>query len=251
MSERWIRCVECNRVARVTPFDRLPAYSHDERCGGFIETAVDDEACFMELHRHHTLEELFVIKGSFISEGRYGEPLKVSYFEASNGTERFVIRGCRHSISRPMEYELIAGYIETSYRRDVQKREIKRQLAEEIQDPPLAATKVERFIQTVERVVAQFPPRDPIEITAETDTPLVSHCRLGPGAIREIMALCGAFLDGAELRRLEHFIGENNSYNQPMTLLLKRTFTIRKTQTVMVRGEAEASRDESKVAQHS
>jgi len=251
MSERWIRCVECNQVAHVTPFEGFPSYSYDERCGEFIETAADDEACFLEFHRHHTMEELFIIKDSFISEGRYGEPLKVSYFEATNGKERFVIRGCRHDITRPMGYELIAGYIETSFRREVQSREIRKQLGEEIKDPPLAETNVERFIQIVERVVSQFPPRDSIEITAETDTPLISHCKLGIGAIREILTLCTEFFDGMELKRLEKFIEDNNSYNEPMTLLLKRTFRIRRAQTALLRGEAATSGVERKAAQHS
>ena len=35
-----------------------------------------------------------------------------------------------------------------------------------------------------------------------------------------------------ELKRIEQFINRNNKYNEPMTLLLKRTFSIKQERTV-------------------
>jgi len=250
MPARWIRCVECNQVAHVTPFEGAPAYAYDRETGDFMVTEADEGPCFADLHRRHTTEELFIIKDSFISEGRYGEPLKVSYFEASNGKERFVIRGSRADITRPITYELIPGYIETSFRREVQSREIRRQLAEEIQDPPFAEAKISCFIQAVEQVAARFPLKDRLEITAETDTPLISHCRLGASDIRDILTLCRGIFDGEELKRLEAFIHTNNSYNEPMTLLLKRTFRIKRAGTRPGEGMAEAPMPERKTVRY-
>ena len=103
----------------------------------------------------------------------------------------------------------------------------------------------------MERVVDQFPPKDTVEITAETDTPLISHCKLGSGAIREILNLCRDFCDGPELAVLEKFIENNNSYNEPMTLLLRRTFRIKRAQTMPWKGEADLSGLAQKAAQHS
>ena len=251
MTARWMRCVECNQVAHLTPFEEAPSYTYDREAGDFIENNGAEAPSFTDLHRHHTLEELFIIKDSFISEGRYGEPLKVSYFEASNGKERFVIRGSRMDITRPIAYELIPGYIETSFRREVQGREVRRQIDEEIKDPPLAEDKVDLFIRVVEQVAAQFPLKDRLEITAETDTPLISHCRLGAGEIREILHLCRGVFDGEELKRLERFIHNNDSYNEPMTLLLKRTFRIKRAQGRLRDGKREAGAAKQMTAQHS
>ena len=234
----------------MTPFEGAPAYAYDRETGDFMVTGADEEPCFADLHRQHTMEELFIIKDSFISEGRYGEPLKVSYFEASNGKERFVIRGSRKDITRPIAYELIPGYIETSFRREVQGREIRRQLDEEIKDPPLSEAKVSCFIRALEQVAAQFPLKDRLEITAETDTPLISHCKLGAGEIREILSLCRGVFDGEELQRLEKFIHNNNSYNEPMTLLLKRTFRIKRAGGRLPEERIEESALERKTAQH-
>jgi len=250
MPARWIRCVECNEVAHVTPFEGAPVYAYDRATGDFTMTGPDEGPCFADRHRRHTTEELFIIKDSFISEGRYGEPLKVSYFEASNGKERFVIRGSRADITRPIEYELIPGYIETSFRREVQAREIRRQLDAELQGPPLPEAKIACFIQVVEQVAAQFPLKDRLEITAETDTPLISHCRLGEGEIREILNLCRGVFESEEIKRLEKFIHNNNSYNEPMTLLLKRTFRIKRAGACVEEERAEASEPARKTAQH-
>jgi hypothetical protein len=244
--------VECNEVAHVTPFEGAPSYAYDRKTGDFIVTVADEDPCFEDLHRRHTTEELFIIKDSFISEERYGEPLKVSYFEASNGRERFVIRGSRTDITRPITYELIPGYIETSFRREVQGREIRRQLDAEVQDPPFDEAKVSCFIHVVEQVAAQFPLKDRLEITAETDTPLISHCKLGPGDIREILNLCRGVFDGEELKRLETFIMNNNSYNEPMTLLLKRAFRIKRAGAQVRESTADEPRPASRAAaQHS
>ena len=228
MAARWIRCVDCNVAAHITDYDCLPSYHYDQRCAEVIEKPMDDEAHFMGEHKRHTVEELFVVKDSFISEGCYGEPLKISYFEATNGTERFVVKGWREDINHAMAYEVIPGYIETSFKREVQADALRRQLAEEIKDPPLAASAIEHFIQVVEKVIAQFPASDRIEITAETDTPLISHCRLGVNALRKIMSESRRIFDEGELEKVEQFVYQNNEYNEPMTFLLKRAFRVKR-----------------------
>ena len=230
MAARWIRCVDCNVAAHITEYDCLPSYYYDQKCAEVIEKPMDDEAHFMGVHKGHTMEELFVVKDSFISQGRYGEPLKTSYFEATNGTERFVVKGWREDINHAMAYEVIPGYIEMSFNREVQADEMRRQLSEEIKDPPLAETAIEGFIQIVEKVVTQFPVSDRIEITAETDTPLISHCRLGDNALRKIMTASKEIFDVGEREKVEQFVYQNNDYNEPMTFLLKRAFTVKREQ---------------------
>lgn len=230
MAARWIRCVDCNVAVHITDYDCLPSYYYDQKCAEVIEKPMDDEAHFMGGHKGHTMEELFVVKDSFISEGRYGEPLKISYFEATNGTERFVVKGWREDINHAMAYEVIPGYIEMSFKREAQADAMRRQLSEEIKDPPLAETAIEGFIQIVEKVVTQFPVSDRIEITAETDTPLISHCRLGDNALRKIMTASKKIFDVGEWEKVEQFVYQNNDYNEPMTFLLKRAFTVKREQ---------------------
>jgi len=249
MAARWIRCIDCNVAAHITEYDCFPSYYYDQDCAAVIEKPVDDEAHFMGGHKSHAMEELFVVKDSFISEGRYGEPLKISYFEATNGTERFVVKGWREDINHAMAYEVIPGYIEMSFKREVQAHELRRQLSEEIKDPPLTGTAIEGFIQIVEKVVAQFPVSDRIEITAETDTPLVSHCKLGVNALRKIMAASKEIFDVAEWEKVKQFVYQNNEYNEPMTFILKRAFTVKREQVASRSSEKAQSGCERKAAQ--
>jgi hypothetical protein len=249
MQERWIRCVECDVVARITDYDDLPHYSYDQNSEEVVEKPMDDEAGFMSLHKRHELEELFVVKDSFISNGRYGEPLKINFFEATNGTERFVIKGWREDVNKAMEYEVIPGYIETNFTLEAQTREIRKQIGEEIKNPQLADTSIERFIQIVETVVSHLPVRDHLEITAETDTPLVSHCKLGTSGIREVLTLCKDYFSEADLKRLEQFIYRNNTYNDPMTILLKRTFSIKRERPASYKTDQARENVERKIRQ--
>ena len=249
MTARWIRCVDCNVAVHITDYDCLPSYYYDQKCAEVIEKPMDDEAHFMGGHKGHTMEELFVVKDSFISEGRYGEPLKISYFEATNGTERFVVKGWREDINHAMAYEVMPGYIEMSFKREVQADEMRRQLSEEIKDPPLAETAIEGFIQIVEKVVTQFPVSDRIEITAETDTPLISHCTLGDNALRKIMTASKKIFDVGEWEKVEQFVYQNNDYNEPMTVLLKRAFTVKREQVATRTPEKVQSGCDRKAAQ--
>jgi hypothetical protein len=228
MKEKWIRCITCNKVTHVTQYDTFPHY-HGDHYGEVSDEDHGDEGDeFMSQHEGHELEELSVVKDSFISEGRYGEPLKVGYYEAINGKERFVIKRWREDITAPLQYELIPGYIRTTHHFEVQSDEIRKQMREEIKNPPFDERKIDRFIQIVEEVVSRASPRDAIKVTEETDSPLVSYGRLGVTTIKEIIGLTEKMLDEREVRQVVQFIHHNNSYNEPMTLLIKKRFTIKK-----------------------
>lgn len=251
MTDRWIRCVECNQVARVTEYDCAPHYHCDENLEEVIEEPMDDREHFMVQHIDHKMEELKIIKNSFISEGRYGDPLKVSYYKATNGREQFVIKGWREDITTPLRYELIRGYIKTTFRLEVQSNEIRRQMREEVSLSPIAEITIERFIQIVGMVVSQFPMRGKIEITAETDTPLISYCKMSTNYIRKILRLSEEIFDAEEVKKIKQFIHQNNNYNEPITLLLKRDFTIKRKRTTPLKSKKEESLFGGVVAQRS
>ena len=249
MSDKWIRCIECNEVTHVTDYDCSPQYQCDEKLEEVIEKPMDDMRNFMVQHRHHMIEELSRIKDSFISEGAYVEPLKVSYFEATNGKERFVIKKWRENINDPLQYELIPGYIKTTISLEVQLDEIRKQLHDEIKHPYITEAKIERFIQIIEKVASQFSAGDKIEITAETDTPLISYCKMDTDFTREILRLSEEIFSAEELKEIEQFIYRNNNDNEPMTLLLKRAFTIEEENSKLIELGKEESHLDKVVSQ--
>ena len=241
MSDKWIRCIECNKVAHVTDCDCTPQYQCDEKLEEVIEKPMDDMRNFMVQHEHHKIEELSRINDSFISEGAYVEPLKVSYFEATNGKERFVIKKWRDNINDPLQYELIPGCIKTTISLGLQLDEIRKQLDDEVKHPSITEAKIERFIQIIEDVASQFSAGDRVEITAESEIPLVSYCKMDTDVIREILRRSEEIFRAEELKEIERFICRNNSDNGSMTLLLKRAFTIEEENPKLI----ELGKDES------
>lgn len=226
MPDKWIRCIECNEVAHVTDYDCSPEYQWDEVRGEVIEKPVDDMRDFMIQHGHHTIEELSKVSDSFVSEGSYIEPLKVSYVEATNGKERFVIKKWRDDINDPLRYELIPGCMKTTFSLEVQSHEIRKRLHDETNHPSMTEAKIERFVQMIETVVSGFCAGDRIDITAETDAPLVSHCKMDADLTREILRLSEKIFSTEELKEIERFVYRTNRDDEPMTLLLKRAFII-------------------------
>ncbi len=251
MTDRWIRCIECNEIAHVTDYDCSPQYHCDKNLEEVIEKPMDDMENYMSQHRHHKMENLSIIKDSFMSEGAYLEPLKVSYFEATNGQERFVIKRWRENINDPLQYELIPGCIKTTISLEVQLDELRKQLHDEIKHAAIAETKIEQFIQIVEKVVSQFSAGDKIEITAETDTPLISYCKMNTDCTGEVLNLSREIFNREELREIEQFIHRNNNYDESMTLLLKRTFVIERENTKLIEPVNDESNLDKVVSQRS
>ena len=106
-----IHCISCDQIFVRTPFDQWPEYqldqNHPTRSIQIIEK--DDFKLFLENHSGHQLEDLKILEDSYISEKPYYEPTKISYFKATNGKERFVIKKFREKIDDPLSYQLISG----------------------------------------------------------------------------------------------------------------------------------------------
>src|SRR4030067_2730725 len=94
-----------------TPFDQWPEYepSQDPSVESFRTLLKDDFQDFLRNHRGHRLEDLKIIEDSFVSEKSYSEPVKTSYFKATNGREHFVVKRFRERIDQPLKYQLIRG----------------------------------------------------------------------------------------------------------------------------------------------
>ncbi len=111
--DQLIRCINCDKIFLKTPFDLSPGYdSSSHLCSeSFRSVEKDDFEEFLRNHRGHQLEDLEIIKESFVSDKPYAEPIKISYFKATNGKENFVIKKFRERIDQPLTYQLIAGVI--------------------------------------------------------------------------------------------------------------------------------------------
>jgi hypothetical protein len=194
--------------------------------GGEInEIEMDDRKAFFQKHHGHNTEQLTPLTPP-ISDKPYSEPLKTSYFEATNGTERFLIKRWRTKIDDPFAYEIIEGRIElTNGSLRVQTTAIKKQMQAE-NDLSISEKKVNCFIQAVRKEVEQLDP-ETLAVSAEGETPLVSYYQLGSTCVDRILSRCRDKFTPGELNKLRNFINQHNEYDGVMTVVSKKHFAIK------------------------
>jgi hypothetical protein len=218
-----IRCTECNAIMNMTEWDLYPRYAWNE--GEIKEFEMDDRKVFMQRHRGHKTEELTPLTPP-ISDKPYTEPLKTCYFEATNGAERFLIKRWRNNINDPFAYEIIEGSIEfTNGTVHAQTAAIKKQLKAE-NDSVISEKKVNCFIQAIHKEVEKLDP-EALEVSAEGETPLVSYYQLGSTCIDRILTRCQDTCNQHEVELFRNFINRHNEYDDVMTVVSKKEFSIK------------------------
>jgi hypothetical protein len=225
MVGKLIRCTECNAIINMTEGDFYPYYAWNNR-GELKKIKMDDRKAFLQQHKGHKTEKLTPLT-SPISDKPYSEPLKTSYFEATNGTERFLIKRWRSKIDDPFAYEIIEGSIEIRNGRvRTQTAAIKKQIKVE-NNSFISETKLNCFIQAVRKEVEKLDPED-LEISAEGETPLVCYYHLGDDCVDRILTQCQDTLNQHELKLLKDFITQHNEYDGVMTVVSKKEFAIKR-----------------------
>jgi hypothetical protein len=201
--------------------------AHYEWQGGEIkELEGNDRKAFKQRHGNHRTEELTPVTPA-ISDKPYAEPLKVSYFEASNGKRRFVIKRWRRTIDDPCNYEIIDGRLEIALGTvRVQAEAIKKQFRMD-HDATISEKKLNYFIKAIQDEVKNLDP-DALEVSAEGETPLISFYQLDSESVKRILTRCSDTFNWHELKLLRDFIIEHNEYDDVMTVIAQKEFTIKR-----------------------
>jgi hypothetical protein len=226
MMNQLVRCVNCDEIFLKTPFDQMPEYeSFVERSPeSFRSIEKDDLQDFLRSHRGHRLEDLQIIEDSFVCEKAYSEPVKTSYFEATNGKERFVIKKFREKIDQPLKYQLVAGdYSLRCIGIEIQHREIKKQLEAEFKTSPLSQGKIAEFLALCRRVVEIIDINNLERIPEESSIPLVVYYRLDDVGLAYLLRNCRNIFKGQEYLDIEKFV---QRHKDDGVLLLKATYKI-------------------------
>ena len=219
-----IHCIDCNKVIHMTEWDFCTRYEWQE--GEIKEQEGNDRKAFEQRHKNHRIEELTPVTPA-ISDKPYAEPLKVSYFEASNGKQLFVIKRWRNTIDDPCEYEVIDGRLEiTQGKVRVQTEAIKKQFRTE-HDGAIPEKKLNYFIKAIQDEVKNTDPNI-LEVSAEGETPLISFYQLNSESMKRILIRCRDTFDWHELKLLKDFVIEHNEYDDVMTVVAQKEFTIKR-----------------------
>ena len=223
--EQLIRCRKCDEIFLKTPFDPYPEYQWepDRSSETFQIIERDDFQDFLIHHHGHQLENLEIIEDSFVSEKAYSEPVKTSFFKATNGKEKFVIKKFREDINEPLKYQLIPGdYSLKCTNIEIQSEEISRQLKRELK-PPLSQTQIDAFLKLYRHIVENIDIKDLERIPEESHYPLEVYYKLDDLHLIYLLRNCRNIFKGQEYSAMEEFI---QRHKDDGVLLLKTTFKI-------------------------
>ncbi|MBN1255119.1 MAG: hypothetical protein JXA50_07600 [Deltaproteobacteria bacterium] len=223
MMDALIRCIECNEIFNMTQGDTSPRYTWHE--GEIKEEESDDRDAFLQKHKGHTIEKLTSLTPP-ISDKPYTEPVKTSFFEATNGTKRFLIKRWRDTIEQPFTYEIIDGRLDFNHGKiGVQTHAIRKQLRAEY-DPSISEEQINYFINAIHKEAEKIDPAT-LMVSAEGETPLISYYHLGDATLERILIRCQDTFNHDELELLRNFMREHNEYDGVMTVLVHKEFAIK------------------------
>ncbi len=115
MIEKLVRCACCNQI--IPQFDSFGDFGGTPDLPG-VEWAPDDldeQKQFYLCHEEHPLEELVIDPDTIISDRPAFEPVRVSYMEASNGKQTFVVKRTRAALDRPASYAILSEKSKIAY----------------------------------------------------------------------------------------------------------------------------------------
>jgi hypothetical protein len=220
-----IHCINCQEIYLRTPFDQTPEYGW-ELSTPLQETQAiekDDFQDFLRKHRGHQLEDLKIVENSFVSEKPYTEPVKVSYFKATNGREHFVVKRFRERIDQPLSYQLIKGdYSLKCVNLQFQSEAIRKQLAREMRSS-LTQTQMDAFLRLVQHVGKELDLNTLERVSEESPFPLEIYYKMDDISLMYLLRNCRNLFKGTAYGEIEGFV---HRHKDDGVLLLKATYRI-------------------------
>lgn len=230
-----IRCINCDEIFMKTPFDRCSEYEYDPAhpSGPVRSIRKDDFKDFLTKHRGHQLEDLKIIEDSFVSEKAYVEPIEMSYFKATNGKEKFVIKKFRVKIDEPFKYQLIPGDYSLKFIRiEIQSEEIAKQLKREFKSRPLLQTQISAFLKLYRHIAETVDIKNLDRISEESSHSLEIYCKMDDISLFYLLRNCRNIFTAEEYPDIEKFIYRHKDDG---VLLLKTRYRIQVTERAKVR----------------
>jgi hypothetical protein len=212
-----------------TPFDQYPEYelSPEGSFENFRMIEKDDFQDFLILHHGHQLENLKIIEDSFVSEKAYSEPVKTSFFKATNGRDRFVVKKFREKIDEPLKYQLISGdYSLQCNTIEIQEKEISKQLIRELK-PTLSQTQIAAFLKLYRHVAEGIDLRELERVSEESSHPLEIYYKIDDFHLMYLLRNCRNIFKGPQYSAMEEFIYRHKDDG---VLLLKAIYKIQLTE---------------------
>ncbi len=222
MIQKLIRCIECNEV--------IPDMEDYEESAFLPGVEWSSEAQmrqnrFFHSHKEHRREELRVIPETHVYSRQTVGGLGTSFFKASNGKRKFLIRRTKSGFDQAARYEILSGGMRLRNESlKIQEEDLRRQIFADCGGRPLTQEKVERFIEVFREGVKTIVPGKALtdlEI-AEGEDSLVAYGTLKKSAWKKILTRCRPDFEEGEMTALRKFILENNEPDDVLALRIQR-----------------------------
>jgi hypothetical protein len=230
MIEKLMRCTKCDQVIP-HPTD-FGDFEKSSLLPGVEWSAADLERQkeFFSCHGEHPVEELRVNPDTCISDKPSYESVKVSYFEASNGQQSFLIRRTKPALDQPAIYQLIPGKLLVSnVSFNIQEEALRKEMATRNGSAPLTEEKIQKFIRAFRDEVETIGPdrlSEEVDVAGEGETPLLSYGIFKEAHWENILRRCALDFDNADLNKIRQFIDENSLPDDVLSLLVERKVSI-------------------------
>ena len=236
-----IRCINCDKIFMKTSFDQWLEckVEFSPSPESFTGNERDDFQDFLKNHHGHQLEDLKIMEDSFVSEKPYSEPVKLSYFKATNGKESFVIKKFRDNIYEPLKYQLLFGdYSLKCIGIEIQSKAIKRQMEMEFKGKPLSPKKIAAFLNLYQHIAEIIDIKSLERISEESSCPMEIYYKMDDLSLMYLLRNCRNIFKGQEYLDIEKFI---HNHEEDGVLLLKGTYEIQLTEKTKSKTKALAA----------
>ena len=225
-----MRCTKCDQViphpGGFGDFEKSSLLPGVEWSAADIERQKE----FFRCHAAHPVEELRVNTDTLISDKSSYESVKISYFEASNGQQSFLIRRTKPALDQPAIYQLIPGKLLVSnVSFDIQEEALRKQMTVRNGSAPLTEEKIQKFIRAFQDEVETIGPEklaEEVEVAEEGETPLLSYGIFKEARWENVLRRCAKDFEKADLNKVRQFIDENSQPDDVLSLLVKRQVSI-------------------------
>jgi hypothetical protein len=167
---------------------------------------------------------------TYISDKPSDEAMNVSYFEASNGQQSFLIRRTKRALDQPAIYQLIPGKLLVSnVSFTIQEEALRKQMTVRNGFAPLTEEKVQKFIRAFREEVETIGPEmlaEEVELAEEGETPLLSYGIFKDARWESVLRRCARDFEKADLNKVKKFIDENSQPDDVLSLLVERKVSI-------------------------
>ena len=186
------------------------------------DDAAEDLALFLAEHKAHVLEDAQRVADSALFDGPTWDPMSTRWFRVAAGADLLVVRSWRTSVDEPRRHELTSAPPQAAGCIEVDEPLLRRALDRHFYPHAVRPAKLERFVHTVNELIADL---DPGEVETTFDDVALPNSSIGPfpaDLCNTLISRCAPIFDAWELDRVRSFIADHRLEDGALAVRVRR-----------------------------